>query len=249
MSWLAVFAMGLLLGLLGGGGGILTVPILVGFFGLAATQATGASLFIVGVVSLVAAAEGFRKREVDVRAALMIAIPSAVGAFVARRFLVPSLPDPMFGWAKNDLLLGMFAALMVVVGWRMLRTTPEKPPANPATWSIAMVGFAIGLVSGTLGAGGGFLIVPALTLMLGVDIRRAIPTSLTVIAIQSLIGFSGELGQPIPWDLLLRVLGVALLGLLLGIPLRSRTPKEQLRVGFAVLIFLVAGWMIFRLAI
>lgn len=248
MEWLAVFGMGLLLGLLGGGGGILTVPILVAFFGLPATQATGASLFVVGVASIVGSADGYRRGEVDTRSALLVAIPSALGAFSARRFLVPSLPESILGLSKDEFLLVVFAALMVVVGWRMLSTGEPKPGGAPKPLVVGLLGLAIGLVSGTLGAGGGFLIVPALTLLLGVDIRRAIPTSLTVIAIQSLIGFSGELGKPIPWELLLQVLGVGLLGMLVGMPLRSRAPKAHLRVGFAILIFFVAAWMVFRVA-
>lgn len=248
MSWIAVFGMGVLLGLLGGGGGILTVPILVGFFGMPATQATGASLFVVGVASIVGSAQGFWKKQVDLRSAIMIAAPSAVGAFVARKFVVPGLPESILGLTKDEFLLVAFAALMIVVGWRMVRAGEPSGTRNVPTLVTAFLGLVIGLVAGTLGAGGGFLIVPALTLLLGVDIKRAIPTSLTVIAIQSLIGFSGELGKPIAWDTLMPVLGVALLGMLIGMPLRERTPKAHLRVGFAVLIFVVAAWMLFRVA-
>lgn len=247
MSWVAVFGMGILLGLLGGGGGILTVPILVGFFGMAATEATGASLFVVGVASVIGAAQGFLRREVEVGAALLIAVPSAVGAFLARAVLVPRLPSVVFGLAKDDFLLVAFALLMVVVGLRMLKRPPEGSDGRVVPRVvIAALGFLIGLVSGTLGAGGGFLIVPALTLLLGLDIRRAIPTSLTVIALQSLVGFAGELGNPVAWDVLLPVLGVGLLGLLVGMPLRERAPKDHLRVGFAMLVFVVAMWMAVR---
>ncbi len=238
--------MGVLLGLLGGGGGILTVPILVGFFGMAATQATGASLFVVGIASLVGAAQGLLRREVELRAALLIAVPSAIGAFMARAVVVPQLPSTVAGLAKDDFLLVAFAVLMLIVGARMVRKTPEGEPRAVSAVVVGVLGLLIGLVSGTLGAGGGFLIVPALTLLLGVDIRRAIPTSLMVIALQSLVGFAGELGRPIAWDVLLPVLGVGLLGLLVGMPLRERAPKDHLRVGFAVLVFVVAAWMLAR---
>lgn len=248
MSWVAVFGMGILLGLLGGGGGILTVPILVGFFGMAATEATGASLFVVGVASVIGAAQGLWRREVEVGAALLIAVPSAVGAFLARAVLVPRLPLVVFGLSKDDFLLVAFALLMVVVGLRMLKRPPEGSGRVVPRVVIGALGFLIGLVSGTLGAGGGFLIVPALTLLLGVDIRRAIPTSLTVIALQSLVGFAGELGNPVAWDVLLPVLGVGLLGLMAGMPLRERAPKDHLRVGFAMLVFVVAMWMAVRVA-
>lgn len=248
MSWVAVLAMGVLLGLLGGGGGILTVPILVGFFGLPATQATGASLFVVGVASIIGGAQGALKREVDFRAAGLIAIPSSIGAFAARKLLVPNLPNTILGLSKDEFLLILFAALMVAVGWRMFRSSESNTKTEPSAALIAGLGLAIGLVAGTLGAGGGFLIVPALTLLLGVDIKRAIPTSLTVIALQSLIGFTGELGKPISWDVLLPVLGVAIVGMLVGMPLRDHAPKQHLKTGFAVLIFVVAAWMIIKVS-
>jgi len=248
MSWVAVFAMGVLLGLLGGGGGILTVPILVGFFGLPATQATGASLFVVGVASVLGGAQGAIKKEVDFRAAALIAIPSSIGAFAARKLLVPSLPPEILGLTKDNFLLLLFAVLMAVVGWRMIRTSESKTQRDAPALLTAAMGLAIGLVAGTLGAGGGFLIVPALTLLLGVDIKRAIPTSLTVIAIQSLIGFLGELGKPISWNVLMPVLGVAIVGMLVGMPLRDHAPKHHLRTGFAALIFVVAAWMVFKVS-
>lgn len=246
MEWFAVFGMGLLLGLLGGGGGILTVPILVGFFGMPATQATGASLFVVGVASIVGSVQGFWKKEVDIPSAILIAAPSALGAFIARKFIVPGLPESILGMSKDDFLLVAFAALMIAVGWRMVRAAESDSAFKVPAYVTGLLGLIIGLVAGTLGAGGGFLIVPALTLLLGVDIKRAIPTSLTVIAIQSLIGFSGELGKPIPWETLLPVLGVGLVGMLVGMPLRDLAPKGHLKAGFAVLIFVVAAWMLFR---
>lgn len=249
MSWVAVLAMGVLLGLLGGGGGILTVPILVGFFGLPATQATGASLFVVGMASILGGAQGAFKKEVDFKAAALIALPSSMGAFAARKFLVPNLPATILGLGKDNFLLLLFAALMIVVGWRMLRSSESKSRREAPALLTAALGLAIGLVAGTLGAGGGFLIVPALTLLLGVDIKRAIPTSLTVIALQSLIGFAGELGKPISWKVLLPVLGVALVGMLVGMPLRDHAPKNHLRTGFAALIFVVAAWMVAKVAI
>lgn len=248
MSWIAVLAMGVLLGLLGGGGGILTVPILVGFFGLPATQATGASLFVVGVASIVGGAQGALKREVDFRAAGLIAVPSSIGAFAARKLLVPNLPGTILGLSKDNFLLLLFAILMVVVGWRMIRSSESKAQRESPALLTAALGLAIGVVAGTLGAGGGFLIVPALTLLLGVDIKRAIPTSLTVIALQSLIGFAGELGKPISWDVLMPVLGVAIVGMLVGMPLRDHAPKQHLKASFAVLIFVVAVWMVVKVA-
>ncbi|MBS1719871.1 MAG: sulfite exporter TauE/SafE family protein [Armatimonadetes bacterium] len=236
--------MGFTLGLLGGGGGILTVPILVGFFGLSATSATGASLLIVGLTSAVGAVQGIVKKQCEAGPAVLLVIPSMLGALMARLFLVPALPSRIFGLAKDQVLLGAFATLMVLVGLRMLTSKPNvgaRPKPHP--WVVLAYGLAIGVLSGTLGAGGGFLILPVLTLLLGVEMERAIPTSLLVISIQSLGGFIGEIGKPIDWKTLLQIAGVALVGLGIGLPLRERAPRKALQIAFALLVFSIASWM------
>lgn len=246
MAWFAVLGMGLVLGALGGGGGILTVPILVGLFGMSATEATGSSLLVVGLASSIGAVQGLIAKKVDWQAALLVAVPSTIGALVARLILVPNFPDSIFGIAKDDLLLGTFAAVMVLVGIKMLRPVKDEQLVESSLVKIAAVGLLIGVISGVLGAGGGFLILPALTLLLGVDIARAIPTSLLVISFQSLGGFVGELGKPIQWGLLGGIVAVAMAGLGLGLLLREYAPKKVLQSSFAVLIFAVAAWMVFK---
>ena len=225
MSWLATLFMGFVLGILGGGGGILTVPILVGFFGLSATEATGSSLLVVGLTSTIGAAQGILKKQSEVRPAILLAIPSMIGALLSRKFVVPS---HIFGLTKDQVLLGAFSVLMIVVGIRMLLKKKEEvePRYNPAL--VVTYGLLIGILSGTLGAGGGFLILPVLTLLLGVEMAKAVPTSLLVICIQSLGGFLGEVGKPIPWSLLLSIAGIALLGMILGLLLRERAPSAHL---------------------
>jgi len=244
MGWAAVFGMGLVLGALGGGGGILTVPILVGLFGMSATEATGSSLLVVGLASSIGAVQGIVGSKVDWQAALLIAIPSTMGALAARMFVVPNIPESVFGITKDDLLLGAFAALMVLIGIKMLGFGKGKQRVEASRSPIAIVGLFIGLISGVLGAGGGFLILPALTLLLGVDLKRAIPTSLFVISVQSLGGFAGELGRPIQWSLLGCIVVAAMAGLIVGILVREKAPKKALQTSFAVLVFLVAAWMI-----
>lgn len=236
--------MGLVLGMLGGGGGILTVPILVGLFGMPAIAATGGSLLVVGSTALVGAIQGLLKNEADFRSGLILAVPSMAGAWIARHELVPRFPEQVGGIAIDDLLMGAFASLMVVVGWRMLAKQSAANHQSSGVVAVVGIGLAIGLVSGILGAGGGFLIVPALTLLLGMDLKRAIPTSLLVISLQSLAGFAGELGKPIEWSILLPVSAVALIGMSIGIWLRPRIPKPKLQRAFALLVFVVALWMI-----
>jgi uncharacterized membrane protein YfcA len=246
MGWFATLFMGFVLGLLGGGGGILTVPILVGFFGLAAAEATGSSLFVVGLTSSLGAIQGLLKKQTEVSAGILIAIPSMIGAITSRKFIVPSIPKEMFGLTKDQILLGAFAILMIVVGVKMLLKKKEATQTKQNPVLVVICGLAIGILSGTLGAGGGFLILPVLTLFLGVEMERAIPTSLLVISIQSLGGFTGELGKPIQWELLLKVSAVALVGLGMGLTLRQKAPRKALQLAFAYLIFMVAIWMIAR---
>ncbi len=248
MSWIAVFGMGLVLGMLGGGGGILTVPILVGLFGFTATAASGASLLVVGCASAVGATQGILAKQVQVTKGLMVAIPSMLGAVAARAWLVPSLPANILGVTKDEALLLAFASLMVYIGTRFLRQKKEESNKNLPAWATPILGFGIGLVSGLLGAGGGFLILPLLTLVLGLEMEVAIPTSLFVISIQSLGGFLPELAKPVRWSILLPIIGISLLGMLIGTLVRKRIPKRNLQLGFAFLVLTVAAWLIFRVA-
>lgn len=247
MAWIAIVFMGLVLGMLGGGGGILTVPILVGFFGMEAKEATGASLLVVGTVSLVGAIQGIVKGTADLKSGILLAIPASVGALLARAVLVPNIPGVVFGVDSDRVLLGAFALLMLTVATRMIIPQPEAEPKERGLALVVAVGFVVGLLSGTLGAGGGFLILPALTLLLGVEMKRAVATSLVVITIQSLIGFTGELTRPQPWGLLGSVILVALLGLVAGLLVRERVPRRTLQIGFAVLVTSVAVWMLLKI--
>lgn len=247
MGWLATLLMGFVLGLLGGGGGILTVPILVGFFGLPISSATGISLFIVGLISSIGAIQGVFRKQIEIVSALLLALPSMIGALVSRRFLVPAIPNQIGRFEKDHVLLGAFAILMVIVGVRMLINSKETLEAKRNPPLVVIFGLIIGLLSGTLGAGGGFLILPVLTLFLGISLEKAIPTSLMVICIQSLGGFLGEVGKPINWTLLLSVAGVALLGMAFGLLLRNRTPRQTLQVAFAYMVLAVATWMFIKI--
>ncbi len=247
MAWIAIVFMGLVLGMLGGGGGILTVPILVVFFGMEAKAATGASLLVVGAVSLVGAIQGIVKGTADLKSGILLAIPSSVGALLARAVLVPNIPAVLFGVNSDRVLLGAFALLMLAVATRMIIPQPESEPKERGLGLVIAVGFVVGLLSGTLGAGGGFLILPALTLLLGVEMKRAVATSLVVITIQSLIGFTGELTRPQPWGLLGSVILVALLGLVAGLLVRERVPRRTLQIGFAILVTSVAVWMLIKI--
>lgn len=245
MEWLAILLMGIVLGLIGGGGGILTVPILTGLFGFGVVEATGSSLFIVGVASFFGAAPAALKKEIDFARAFPLAAASVVGGFASRRFVVPAIPDLVGGVSKSTLLMSFFAMLMLVVAFRMLKepgaSASKRETGTKQLFVAVMAGLAIGLLAGTLGAGGGFLILPTLVLVLGFDMKAAVPTSLMIIALQSLAGFMGEIGNPIRWQILLAMAGVALVGMIVGGLLRNHVPSAYLRKGFAGIVIMVAA--------
>lgn len=244
LGFVAALFMGVSLGLLGGGGGILTVPILVFAYGIPATQATGLSLLIVGATSFFGAIREYLAKKLDVRLTLEMALPAMVGAFSARKWLLPAVPDPIIvaEWSmeKDRVLLGIFGVIMLIVAWRML----VPPPSEEATSAIPiwLLGLVIGAISGILGAGGGFLIVPALILANGVDAKTAASSSLAIIAIQSLFGYVGEIGRPIPLEVLLQMLSGSLIGMFAGLALRPQVSDTHLKKGFAIFVILVGLW-------
>lgn len=228
-------AIGLSLGLLGGGGSILTLPILVYVAGVDAKDAIAMSLVVVGLTSLAGAIPHARARNLDLRAG---------GAFVAT-----GIPGAFFGgrlaaFLSEQALLRGFAVVMIVAAFGMMRPRPEPDPSAPPQpiWKILAVGLGVGGMSGLLGAGGGFLIVPALVLLANLATKRAIGTSLLVIAANSAAGFVGHAAHAhLDVGLTVAVTAVAVLGAQIGSALASRVKPEQLRRGFAVLVLCVAA--------
>jgi uncharacterized protein len=252
-GWIAAIAIGISLGLLGGGGSILTVPVLAYLFAQPAEVATGYSLFIVGISSLIGAMGYLRRHEIHLRAAALFAVPSMLGAFLVRLLLLPMLPDPIAAIAGRDLsrgsfLLILFALLMLIVAFRMIRgpAVAGEAPIHPAPLKVAATGLAVGSLAGLLGAGGGFLIVPALVLLTRLPMRMAIGSSLLIIAVQSLVGFSGDLlaGRSIDWPFLLSVTGIAVAGVLVGSRLGKHIPGARLRPAFGVFVLVMAILML-----
>lgn len=249
-GYMAAVLMGITLGMIGGGGAILTVPILVYLFRIDPIQATGYSLFIVGSASLVGATRYARQGLIDFPTALNFAGPSFLGVYAARRLLVPALPDPVFtagGFvlSKSHLLMLTFALLMVAASFSMIIKRQPKvqnpgaeAPRASVRWLIALQGLAIGLIAGFVGAGGGFLIIPGLVVLLGLPMKRAVPTSLFIIGVQSLLGFIGEWQQnpAMNWGFLLQMTGIALLGIVLGTSMQKLVADTHLRKGF--------GWFV-----
>lgn len=251
-GYVASLLIGVSLGLIGGGGSILTVPVMVYLFGLQPMLATSYSLFIVGSTSLFGAVDSFRKGLVNIKAALLFGASSIVTVFLTRKYLVPLIPKDIItigGITVTEALLTMvlFAVLMLLASFSMLRkknvVVNEQECSDCLRFSkLAGYGIVIGLVTGFLGAGGGFLLIPALVLLLKLPMKKAIGTSLMIIALNSLVGFTGDLGHfPINWFFLLKVTGIAVTGIFIGSTLSKKITGDRLKKGF--------GWFVLVMGI
>ncbi len=255
-GYASAILVGLVIGLAGGGGSILTVPIFVYVFGVSPLLATTYSLFVVGTTSLVGSLNHLWQRRVDLRTTVAFALPSFVSVYLSRRFLVPALPDPLvrFGdlaLAKNDAILFFFAFVMIMAARAMIRNQrPEQGEAadgRPRYKSLALDGLAVGLLTGTIGAGGGFLIVPMLVLLAGLPIHRAVATSVLIIAVNSFVGLLGDLQHTtLDWNFLLPFTGLSIGGIFLGLYLAQFVAPDQLKKGFGWFVLAVASFIVLK---
>jgi len=252
IGFAASIFIGVSLGLIGGGGSILTVPVLVYILGVNPVLATAYSLFVVGSTSLVGAATYMKKGLVNYKTALVFAIPSFIAVFLTRKFLVPALPDPLFtvGEAiitKNIGIMVFFALIMLAASYSMITAKKcvdcdENEPVVFNFPMIALEGSVVGVITGIVGAGGGFLIIPALVLLAKLPMKLAVGTSLLIIAAKSLIGFLGDLStQTIDWQLLLIFTSLSIVGIFIGSALSKKINEKILKTGF--------GWFVLVMGI
>jgi uncharacterized membrane protein YfcA len=263
LGYIGAIIMGLSLGLIGGGGSILTVPILVYLFQVDAVLATAYSLFIVGLTSLIGSGSHMRLGNIHWRTAIVFGIPSILAVFATRAWLLPALPDTLFTWGTTPVskawgILVLFAVLMVAAAYSMIRkpkTAPAQPatPANlqPPTFNYPLIlaeGIIVGAITGLVGAGGGFLIIPALVLLAKLPMKQAVGTSLIIIAAKSLLGFLGDLkgGEAIDWGFLGIFSGVAIGGILLGTMLSKHIPNDKLKPAFGWFVLVMGVYIIGR---
>jgi uncharacterized membrane protein YfcA len=260
LGYPASVAMGVALGLTGGGGSILTLPILVYLFGIGAFEATAYSLGLVGLVALWGAWGAYRAGDLHLRRALSFGIPGVVGVLIARRILLPMLPQTVsaFGWslAQNSFLLVVFSLTMLLASTSMIRASRQQRIGKLADANVdanrhvalPLTGLATGLLAGFVGAGGGFLIVPALVNLGKLEMRQAIGTSLFVIALQSLLGVLGDFNalSQIDFSLFASVAALAIAGMTLGTRLRKNVPQAALKLGFGIFVLLMGTLILFQ---
>ncbi|SEG19882.1 sulfite exporter TauE/SafE family protein [Sphingobacterium lactis] len=247
-GFLASLGIGLSLGLIGGGGSILTVPVLVYLFHLDPLLATSYSLFIVGSTSAVGAVPYFRQQLIDFRSAVYFGIPSIISVFLTRHYILDLIPEQLvqlgeFTLSKDMAIMLLFAVLMFFAALKMIGKHVSKPVDSGNNYLLPLIlqGTGVGLISGLIGAGGGFLIIPALIIFNGMPMKTAIGTSLLIIAANSLFGFIGNLDlQRIDWTFLLSITGIAMVGILLGSKLSQRIDGKKLKPIFGWFVLLMA---------
>jgi uncharacterized membrane protein YfcA len=254
IGYLASICIGLILGLLGGGGSILSIPILVYLFQFDAVLASAYSLFIVGVTSLVGAIPKYKDHLVNIRTGILFGIPSIISIFCTRKWIVPSIPDIIFHTdsfvlTKRILVLGVFALLMILASFSMIRGRKELQSDTHGfrTFLVILEGILIGFLTGLVGAGGGFLIIPALVFLTGLTFKTAVGTSLFIIAINSLMGFLGDvLNYDMNWSFLILITSLAIVGILIGNKIQKRISSIHLRKAFGWLILVMGSLILIR---
>lgn len=248
---------GILLGLMGGGGSILTVPVFVYLIGFSPIVATGYSLFVVGTTSLAGALTYARKKLLNVPIAVTFFIPSFIAVFLVRKYLLPSIPVDLFHigdfLVTKDLAIMLFFALaMFGAAVSMIKNSgvseEEHKEHNVNYFLFFLQALLVGLITGIAGAGGGFLIVPALVLLAHLKMKLAVGTSLLIIAINSLIGFSGDVTtlDRIDWKFLSIFSGISILGIFLGSYLSEKVSPQKLKKSFGWFILLMSIGIIFK---
>jgi uncharacterized membrane protein YfcA len=259
VGYLSSIIIGISLGLIGGGGSILTVPVLVYQMGVEPVTATAYSLFIVGASSLVGAWPKYRQGLVSLKTAVVFGIPSIAAVFATRKYIVPAIPNEVFQlgdfiFTKSILMMTLFAILMVAASVSMIRekkkNTEEPGTAQKFNYPLIMIeGSIVGVLTGLVGAGGGFLIIPALVMLSKLPMKMAVGTSLLIIAAKSLIGFTGDISAHsanLDWTLLLSVTALAIVGILLGNRLSKKIDGNKLKKGFGWFVLAMGVYIIFN---
>ena len=242
IGYLGAVLMGMSLGLIGGGGSILTVPILVYLFNVNAELSTAYSLFIVGLTSLFGSFSHMKMGNIHWRTAIVFGIPSIISVYITRHFIVPAIPDVLlttpFKLDKDMGILVLFAIIMVLASYSMIKKgKPKAQEEGEVSYNYPLIlveGAVVGLVTGLVGAGGGFLIIPALVILAKLPMKQAVGTSLIIIASKSLLGFLGDLGrgQLIDWSFLLVFSSIAVVGIFLGAFLSKKISGDKLKPAF-----------------
>ena len=256
LGFIGAFFIGVVLGLIGGGGSILTVPVLVYLMYINPVTATAYSLFVVGFAAMVGAIQNMKKGLVDFRTAIVFAIPAFIAVYLTRRFIVPAIPENLFSigdfiMTKGVGIMLFFAMIMLLASFSMIRSNSkeiiEEKEVSYNYPLIMIEGLIIGVLTGLVGAGGGFLIIPALVLLAKLPMKKAVATSLLIIAIKSLIGFIGDVENlEIDWRFLSFFTGLSVIGIFIGTWLSKFIDGKKLKKGFGWFVLVMAVYIIVK---
>ena len=257
IGYVSAIVIGISLGLIGGGGSILTVPILVYLMGVEAGEyAPAYSLFIVGSTALIGGIQKYREGFVDIKTFVVFGIPAIITVYFTRHNLVPAIPDEMllgdFVLTKRLLIMAIFAVLMVLASVSMIRgrKEPENDGEEEQKFNYPLIlveGVVVGLLTGLVGAGGGFLIIPALVKLSKLSMKKAVGTSLLIIAAKSLFGFVGDVTRlDIDWAMLFIITVLAIVGIFVGNVMSRKIPGQKLKVGFGWFVLIMGVYILGR---
>lgn len=256
LGYVGAILIGVVLGLIGGGGSILTVPIFVYLLLIDPVLATAYSLFVVGVTAAVGAIRNIQKKLVDFKTAIVFAIPAFIAVYVTRKFIVPAIPEELFSVGdflvtKNIGIMVFFALIMFLASISMIRRKKggeDSDEVQKFNYPLILVeGLGVGVITGIVGAGGGFLIIPALVIFAKLPMKKAVATSLLIIAIKSLIGFIGDVeNMVIDWSFLLTFSGLSVVGIFLGIYLNQFIDGNKLKKAFGWFVLVMALYIVMK---
>jgi uncharacterized membrane protein YfcA len=256
LGFISAVLIGISLGLIGSGGSILTVPVLVYLMIIDPVHATAYSLFIVGTTSLVGSYFYYKKGLIHVKAAAVFSIPALIAVFLTRYLILPAIPDEMFTIGpllvtKQVFIMVLFAFLMLLAAISMIRNGVEDIDDCEVQFNIpfiAIEGAIVGVLTGLVGAGGGFLIIPALVILAKIPMKMAVGTSLVIIAVKSLIGFLGDIGQSIEinYTILIGFSIFAVLGIFLGSYLSKFVSSKKLKPAFGWFVLLMSIYIMIK---
>jgi uncharacterized membrane protein YfcA len=259
IGYFGAIMIGVALGLLGGGGSILAVPIFAYLFGIDKMVATAYSLFVVGVSSIAGAFSYFERDLISYRTVLFFGVPATLSVFLNRYFVIPLIPENLlvidgFVLTKGASVMLLFSLLMIlsarimIKGREVVIHDDEKRITSPFRYfSIIVQGLFIGFITSLVGAGGGFLIIPSIIALFHLPVKKAIGTSLCIVMMNSLIGFSGDIGNiQIEWIFLIKFSGLSLSGIFLGSFLSKRIPGSKLKPMFGWFVLIMGVWIIIK---
>jgi len=258
LGYIAAILIGISLGLIGAGGSILTIPVLVYLLGISPIHATSYSLFIVGMSATIGVFRYLKNNLVCLRTVFVFGIPSVISIFITRKYLLHKIPSSLvtigqFEVTKNIALMLLLAILMIVASYSMIkkqgivRVDSQVNNAQYRYFLIFQQGIIVGLLVGLVGAGGGFLIIPALVMLAKLPMKKAVGTSLAIVSLNSIIGFLSDFGvHDFKWNFLMLFTALAIVGIILGSYLSKYISGTKLKPMFGWFILVMGTYIIVK---